>query len=103
MDAGLTEIKDLIVIGPGSIQQAHRPDEWISLEQLEKGVDLFEKFFRRFATQYITNLTTPSQEAITLAIGGSQSTTMHASVARAKASVEFRRATTHDVHSVMIS
>lgn len=95
-----TEIKDLIVIGPGSIQQAHRPDEWITLEQLEKGVDLFEKFFRRFATQYITNLTTPSQEAIPLPSAARSRPPMHASVARAKASVEFRRATPKDVQTV---
>ena len=28
---------DVIVCGPGSIEQAHQPDEWIALEQLEKG------------------------------------------------------------------
>ncbi len=95
-----TEIKDLIVIGPGSIQQAHRPDEWISLEQLEKGVDLFEKFFRRFATQYITNLSTPSQEAIPLPSAARSRPPMHAAVARTKAAVEFRRATTRDVQAV---
>ncbi len=95
-----TELKDLIVIGPGSIQQAHRPDEWISLEQLEKGVDLFEKFFRRFATQYITNLTTPSQEAIPLPSAARSRPPMQANVARVKPFVEFRRGTAQDVQAV---
>lgn len=95
-----TEIKDLIVVGPGSIQQAHRPDEWITLEQLEKGVDLFEKFFRRFATQYITNLTTPSQEAIPLPSSARSRPPMQAVAARPKATVEFRRATSQDVLAV---
>lgn len=44
-----TQLKDLIVIGPGSIEQAHRPDEWIALEELERGVDTFERFFRHYA------------------------------------------------------
>ena len=26
-----------VICGPGSIEQAHQPDEWIALEQLEKG------------------------------------------------------------------
>lgn len=95
-----TAMKDLIVIGPGSIQQAHRPDEWISLEQLEKGVDLFEKFFRRFATQYITNLSTPSQEAIPLPSAARSRPPMHAVVNRVKSTVEFRRATSQDVQTV---
>ncbi len=95
-----TEMKDLIVIGPGSIQQAHRPDEWITLEQLEKGVDLFEKFFRRFATQYITNLSTPSQEAIPLPSAARSRPPMHAIVHRSKSNVEFRRGTGRDVQAV---
>lgn len=30
--------------GPGSIQQAHTADEWISVEELEKGVDFYRAF-----------------------------------------------------------
>ena len=26
-----------VICGPGSIEQAHQPDEWIALDQLEKG------------------------------------------------------------------
>jgi acetylornithine deacetylase len=30
-----------LVIGPGDIAQAHTKDEWIALEQIDKGVDLY--------------------------------------------------------------
>lgn len=33
-----------VVIGPGSIQQAHTKDEWIGLSELEKGCSLFKNF-----------------------------------------------------------
>lgn len=45
---GLHALKELVVLGPGSIEQAHRPDEWISLEQLRLGTDVFERLFRKF-------------------------------------------------------
>jgi len=32
-----------IVCGPGSIEQAHQPDEWIALEQLEAGTRFMER------------------------------------------------------------
>lgn len=35
-----------IAMGPGSIAQAHTCDEWISLEDLEKGASFFESFLR---------------------------------------------------------
>lgn len=41
----LRRLKNLVVCGPGSIEQAHRSDEWISLEQLEKGTALYRRFF----------------------------------------------------------
>lgn len=41
----LRRLKDLVVCGPGSIEQAHRADEWISLEQLEKGTTLYRRLF----------------------------------------------------------
>jgi acetylornithine deacetylase len=45
-DAGvLQRLNRMVVCGPGSIQQAHRCDEWISLEQLNRGVELYEKAF----------------------------------------------------------
>ena len=40
-------LSDLVVIGPGSIEQAHRSDEFISLQQLQAGTDLFEKMIRQ--------------------------------------------------------
>jgi acetylornithine deacetylase len=33
-------------MGPGSIAQAHTCDEWIALEELEKGASFFENFLR---------------------------------------------------------
>ena len=41
-----TEIKNLAVLGPGSIKQAHTDDEWIALEQLQAGADLYERLIR---------------------------------------------------------
>jgi acetylornithine deacetylase len=41
----LRRLKNLVVCGPGSIDQAHRSDEWIALEQLEKGTALYRQFF----------------------------------------------------------
>lgn len=43
-----TEIKHLVVLGPGSINQAHTDDEWISLEQLQLGAELYESMIRRW-------------------------------------------------------
>ena len=43
-----TELKQTLVLGPGSIQQAHTDDEWISLEQLAQGTDVYEKLIRRW-------------------------------------------------------
>ena len=38
----------LVIFGPGNIAQAHTVDEWIELEQLEKGVELNCKLIERF-------------------------------------------------------
>ena len=35
-----------VVFGPGDIAQAHTSDEWISIESLEKGVGILERFLR---------------------------------------------------------
>ncbi len=43
-----TELKQLAVLGPGHIAQAHTWDEWIALEQLDRGTDLYEKLIRHF-------------------------------------------------------
>jgi acetylornithine deacetylase len=39
---------ELVVIGPGSILQAHTVDEWIELEQLNRAVSVFSQFVERF-------------------------------------------------------
>jgi acetylornithine deacetylase len=43
-----TELKQLLVFGPGDIAQAHTHDEWIALEQLEKGTELYAAAVRRW-------------------------------------------------------
>ncbi|MHC4398090.1 MAG: M20 family metallopeptidase [Planctomycetota bacterium] len=35
-----------VVFGPGSIEQAHTDDEWISLDQLEQATEVFHRFAR---------------------------------------------------------
>lgn len=37
------ELKHRAVCGPGDIAQAHTSDEWLEIEQLSKGIDLYEK------------------------------------------------------------
>ena len=34
-------------MGPGSIDQAHQPDEYISVAQLEQGSDFIRRLIRR--------------------------------------------------------
>jgi acetylornithine deacetylase len=46
--AMLTALKKLVVCGPGSIAKAHTQDEWISLDQLEKGTDLYSRLIRHW-------------------------------------------------------
>ncbi len=46
--AVMGEMADLIVCGPGSIDQAHTTDEWISLEQIQQGTILFKKMIARW-------------------------------------------------------
>lgn len=36
---------DAVVFGPGSIAQAHAPDEWVSLDELHRARDLFRAVF----------------------------------------------------------
>lgn len=43
-----SELKQILVCGPGSIQQAHTDDEWISFDQLRRGTDLYEQLVRRW-------------------------------------------------------
>ena len=44
------QVPELIVIGPGNIEQAHRADEWIDLEQLVRGVEVYQQLFEHYAT-----------------------------------------------------
>ena len=46
-----TELQQILVLGPGSIQQAHTDDEWISLDQLQRGTDIYERLMRRWCLQ----------------------------------------------------
>ena len=41
-------LKNLVVFGPGDIAQAHTHDEWIALEQLEQGTQMFSKLIRHW-------------------------------------------------------
>jgi acetylornithine deacetylase len=46
--AVLTELKNLLVLGPGDIAQAHTQDEWVQLDQLEKGSRLYAELMHRW-------------------------------------------------------
>jgi acetylornithine deacetylase len=43
-----TELHNIAVWGPGDIAQAHTDDEWISLEQLDRGTDLYRRAIQRW-------------------------------------------------------
>lgn len=48
-DGGMfTALKNLLVLGPGDIAQAHTNNEWIALDQLERGTALFGKLIERW-------------------------------------------------------
>lgn len=38
-----SELDNIVIFGPGSIRQAHTDDEYISIQQLQRGVELFGK------------------------------------------------------------
>lgn len=42
------ELENLVVFGPGSVAQAHTFDEWIALDQLQRGTDLFATAIQRW-------------------------------------------------------
>jgi len=46
--AMFTELDHLVVCGPGDIAQAHTHDEWISLDQLKLGTDIYQKVIRHY-------------------------------------------------------
>ena len=39
---------ETVIIGPGSIKQAHTVNEWMALDQFEKAVSIFSQFVKRF-------------------------------------------------------
>ena len=43
-----TAVKNLAVLGPGSIRQAHTDDEWLSLAELQLGTDLYARLIHRW-------------------------------------------------------
>ncbi len=43
-----TELENRVVFGPGDIAQAHTTDEWIEVDQLQRGIDLFTLAIRRW-------------------------------------------------------
>lgn len=46
--AVLTDLEKLLVLGPGDIAQAHTQDEWIAVDQLDKGAGLFGRMIRQW-------------------------------------------------------
>ena len=44
----LGSLMELIILGPGDIEQAHTIGEWIEVEQLHEAVDIYAKFIERF-------------------------------------------------------
>lgn len=42
------QVMEIVIIGPGSILQAHTVDEWMALDQFDKGVTIFRRFVDRF-------------------------------------------------------
>ncbi|HMO19102.1 MAG TPA: M20/M25/M40 family metallo-hydrolase [Oligoflexia bacterium] len=40
----------LVILGPGSIDQAHTVGEWIDISQLERSVNVYEKMIKRHCT-----------------------------------------------------
>ncbi|MDA0206999.1 MAG: M20 family metallopeptidase [Acidobacteria bacterium] len=44
----LRDLKQLVVFGPGDIAQAHTHDEWVALEQLERGAESYAAAIRKW-------------------------------------------------------
>jgi acetylornithine deacetylase len=42
---------ETIVIGPGSIDQAHQPDEYLPIDQIDPTINMLEKLIQRFCVQ----------------------------------------------------
>ena len=48
--AMLGALRLLLVCGPGGISQAHTHDEWMALEQLDRGTELYATMIRHWCT-----------------------------------------------------
>ena len=46
-----TKMKNLVVLGPGDIAQAHTVDEWVEIDQLHKGVELYRRYIDHVCVQ----------------------------------------------------
>jgi acetylornithine deacetylase len=46
--AMFSAMKKIVVFGPGDIAQAHTHDEWIDLDQLDKGTEIYSKLIRHW-------------------------------------------------------
>lgn len=46
-----TELANRVVCGPGDIAQAHTSDEWLDLEQLQRGIELYHRVLRRWCVR----------------------------------------------------
>jgi acetylornithine deacetylase len=44
---------ETIVLGPGSIDQAHQPDEYMALDQIKPGIDLLRQFIHHYCLQQV--------------------------------------------------
>jgi acetylornithine deacetylase len=42
------ELRQRVVLGPGSIEQAHTSDEWISIDQLERGIEVYRQMILNY-------------------------------------------------------
>jgi acetylornithine deacetylase len=45
------KMKQMVVLGPGDIAQAHTTDEWVEVDQLKKGVGLYARFIEHVCVQ----------------------------------------------------
>ena len=50
---------ELVILGPGSIQQAHTVDEWIALDQLHQAVNVYQRFIETFCVEPVPVQSSP--------------------------------------------
>jgi acetylornithine deacetylase len=46
--SNFTDVQRLVVLGPGDICQAHKSDEWISLDQLEQRESVYRELLKQY-------------------------------------------------------